>query len=589
MSYLQKIVYLTEQQYGQLEAGTLSGHPEGVQEDVLYITTGPMSIMNLAGTLPVNKGGTGAVTFPVGSLLVGNDTNALTTITKTDAATGGTVVVRDNSGNFSANIITATLNGNASSSTTTTSLICSTRPSTANTTHNASQYGRIFAFLSSSNMNNSGVKPLFTGTTAAPTALDGYILDFHWDNSGQYNPQIAINNGGKSLSIRGNVSGTWSEWVPILTRDTIGPGDANGQIKVAGNNVNITGLKALAYKDSLLSNTTDHAIVRFDGTNGEIQNSGVIIDDNNSLSIPKTLCINDYAGYGVCKFQNSDNFAEIVIKTKFKFISSSTMPTIHIHGHYYGDHCPIDLSIAYYIYNSEFFTIGITCKGGFKPDIYLFKYTENDIDYVAIGLKATATQNMQYIGFQVDADGGSLGVPSIHPAATLSLTGWTIEYATKASGNTIIPAVNTDKCKLGSYITLKTSVTSATTATNLSGAPTIVTSDSTSGAVSLSDNNTYTLTVGGKSVLFTTPNDTKVAQNINAENKKFGVLFSAYETSSTSAEKNTVNRNSNIYIHPSLSQMIAGQFTIHDKASTVSEKVSLQWNDTDQSLDFIFA
>lgn len=131
--------------------------------------------------------------------------------------------------------------------------------------------------------------------------------------------------------------------------------------------------------------------------------------------------------------------------------------------------------------------------------------------------------------------------------------------------------------------------TTATTATNLAAAPTIAESDETNNVVSLFDNTTYVLTAGNKSVYFTTPNDTKVVQNLNTENKKFGILFSAYETSNNSIEKNTVSRTSDIYIHPSLSQMVAGQFTVHDKASPLNEKVTLQWNSTDQSLDFIFA
>jgi len=35
--------------------------------------------------------------------------------------------------------------------------------------------------------------------------------------------------------------------------------------------------------------STDNAIARFDGTSGQIQNSGVIIDDNNNLTLPSTL------------------------------------------------------------------------------------------------------------------------------------------------------------------------------------------------------------------------------------------------------------------------------------------------------------
>ena len=65
------------------------------------------------------------------------------------------------------------------------------------------------------------------------------------------------------------------------------------------------------------------------------------------------------------------------------------MPTIYIYGHAYGVTAPINITINYYIYSSAFYFANAICAGGFKPDIYLFKYTQDDIDYVAVGLKAT--------------------------------------------------------------------------------------------------------------------------------------------------------------------------------------------------------
>lgn len=53
------------------------------------------------------------------------------------------------------------------------------RVSTANTAHAAADYGKMYYLLSSSAMNDSGTKPKFSVTSAAPSAQDGFILDFH--------------------------------------------------------------------------------------------------------------------------------------------------------------------------------------------------------------------------------------------------------------------------------------------------------------------------------------------------------------------------------------------------------------------------
>lgn len=226
-------------------------------------------------------------------------------------------------------------------------------------------------------------------------------------------------------------------------------------------------LKNLAYKDSLIASdipdlsetyvkkvtSTDNAIARFDGTGGQIQNSGVIIDDNNNISVSSILS-NLYSGYNLCKLQTSASGTEIVIKTKFKFVSSSTMPSIRIHGYSYGKGAPLDLTIVYYIYGNEFYVPKVISTGGISPDIYLFTYTENNIKYVAVGIKSS----LGYLGFTVDANGGALGGLNINSDSILCTTGWTIEHNGSNTSNTLIPAVNTDNCKLVPYIALSTTV-----------------------------------------------------------------------------------------------------------------------------------
>lgn len=79
-----------------------------------------------------------------------------------------------------------------------------------------------------------------------------------------------------------------------------------------------------------------------------------------------------------------------------------------------------------------------------------------------------------------------------------------------------------------------------------------------------------------------------VTQNVTTADKKYGILLSAYETSAITTTATSVNRDSKVYVNPSLNRLVAGELTVHDKAASPIEKVSLKWNSTDQSLDFIF-
>ena len=233
MSTLQKIVYLTEQQYADLATGTLSGHPEGVQDDILYITTDPLSFNGITGILPVTKGGTGASNLASGALLVGNGENAITTISKTSDATGGTVVVRDSSGNFSAGTITATLSGTASY---------------ANNLANKS--------LTTTTINNTAGSfafsiPSTTGMTQITSSNTDYVGLQMGDSVDKWQLTATSNNLFFRQNDNGGTNTSWNTWVQIASSANVGTGDSNGQIKIAGTNVAVKGLKALAYLDSL--------------------------------------------------------------------------------------------------------------------------------------------------------------------------------------------------------------------------------------------------------------------------------------------------------------------------------------------------
>lgn len=70
-----------------------------------------------SGALQVANGGTGATSLTSGNVLVGNGTNAVSTVGRASGSSPNTLVQRDSNGDFSAGLITATLNGNAATAT----------------------------------------------------------------------------------------------------------------------------------------------------------------------------------------------------------------------------------------------------------------------------------------------------------------------------------------------------------------------------------------------------------------------------------------------------------------------------------------
>ena len=86
MANLTQIIYLTREDYEALLADThdpkqytKNGKTIYYDENALYITPETVTMEDLSGTLPVSKGGTGASSFTSGQLLVGNGTNAIST------------------------------------------------------------------------------------------------------------------------------------------------------------------------------------------------------------------------------------------------------------------------------------------------------------------------------------------------------------------------------------------------------------------------------------------------------------------------------------------------------------------------------
>lgn len=91
--------------------------------------------------------------------------------------------------------------------------------------------------------------------------------------------------------------------------------------------------------------------------------------------------------YNVLEIASTKYVDEIVIKTKIPYLNSNSMPLIHIKGYAYGTQSPVDFNIAFYIWEDAITSSGVTFVGhGWKPEIYLSSYTENDTKYIALSL-----------------------------------------------------------------------------------------------------------------------------------------------------------------------------------------------------------
>lgn len=120
----------------------------------------------------------------------------------------------------------------------------------------------------------------------------------------------------------------------------------------------------------------------------------------------------------------------------------------------------------------------------------------------------------------------------------------------------------------------------ATTANNLASAPSF--SDGGSSPKTFSANTTYTLTVGGKSVVFKTPADSDTKNTAGSTNS----TSKLYLIGATSQAANpTTNSYSKVF--ETAGALSAKNLGIN--ADTDTNKVTLQWNASSQSVEFIFA
>lgn len=135
------------------------------------------------------------------------------------------------------------------------------------------------------------------------------------------------------------------------------------------------------------------------------------------------------------------------------------------------------------------------------------------------------------------------------------------------------------------YATSAGSAAAATTATNLSAAPTITATGTAT--VNLAANTAYTLTVGGKSVVFKTPSDANTNTLVNytlGETTK-AYLMASQNAPTTTTTARAAHGDTGVYLTTT-----AGEFSAvrHSYNVAGAERAYTHYNMTDQSIDFVF-
>ena len=117
--------------------------------------------------------------------------------------------------------------------------------------------------------------------------------------------------------------------------------------------------------------------------------------------------------YNLAKFKNTGTPVETILHTGIKWASGSYMPVIHFTGYAYGLQSPVEFKVGFYIYSDKIGYCGVVNMGSWKPTVYLFRETRNEVDYVAVGLagscyylmlEANLQENMRDIPTNIDLD-----------------------------------------------------------------------------------------------------------------------------------------------------------------------------------------
>ena len=130
---------------------------------------------------------------------------------------------------------------------------------------------------------------------------------------------------------------------------------------------------------------------------GAVALSGGTMTGN--LIVPATRIANTY--YGISFGRTTETPVETILYTGIEWVHGRHMPVVHVTGYAYGLNSPVEFKIGFYLYGTDVCKIGwcgVTNMGAWSPDVFLFKYTRNNVNYVAVGFKGSC----YFLQLQVD-------------------------------------------------------------------------------------------------------------------------------------------------------------------------------------------
>ena len=286
----------------------------------------------------VSATGPGSVAATVNSVGGKTATDIASAVTTVDAATSSnissTLVKRDASGNFSANIVTASLNGNANSATTSISF---TGPLAGDVT--GTQGATVVSFVDSYTAVAVGTS---VATTQAATSSNAASTLVKRDASGNFSAGTIT--AALIGNVTGNVSGSSASFTGSLSGDVTGTQSATSVIKIQGTAVNstpptdaqflvyqtgITAYKAVSLSGDVAMTDAGVATVgSVGGSSASSINSTVIeVAAATSSNVPGTLVLRDGSG----------NFSANIITAALNGNASTSTTAISFTGSLSGD------------------------------------------------------------------------------------------------------------------------------------------------------------------------------------------------------------------------------------------------------------
>lgn len=128
-----------------------------------------------------------------------------------------------------------------------------------------------------------------------------------------------------------------------------------------------------------------------DGTTYDIKDANAVKRAGDTMTgnlvVPSERIANTY--YGISFGRTTGTPVETILYTGIRWVSSNHMPVVHITGYAYGLQSPVEFKIGFYIYGGSIGYCGVTNMGSWSPEVYLFKYVRDEVEYVAIGLSGS--------------------------------------------------------------------------------------------------------------------------------------------------------------------------------------------------------